>query len=67
MQIAISEWEDWIINAYESIKLTKSKNMRTDHWNSIFERIVYSWDEVRASTILIDLRVCLVETTNNCK
>jgi transposase-like protein len=55
------KWEDWIIKDYENIKHTKSGNMKAADWNTIFEWIVSSWEEVNLSTILNGFRVSFGE------
>ena len=55
------KWEDWIINDYNNIKHTKSGNMKAADWDTIFEWIVSSWEEVNPSTILNDFRVSFGE------
>jgi transposase-like protein len=55
------KWEDWIINEYENIKRTKSNNMKAADWDTIFEWIVSSWEEINISTILNGFRVSFGE------
>ena len=55
------KWEDWIINEYENIKRTKSNNMKATDWDTIFEWIVSSWEEINISTILNGFRVSFGE------